>query len=59
MPRAYYTVDEAAAHLNMSRHTLNKWRSQKRGPRFIRFGKSVRYRHEDLATFASENCDGV
>lgn len=59
MSKSYYNVEEAAAHLSLSRHTLNKWRCQKRGPRFIRFGKSIRYRHEDLATFASESCDAL
>ena len=58
MPKYYYTVDEAAAHLSLSTHTLNKWRCQKRGPKFIRFGKSIRYRHEDLAAFACDNCNG-
>lgn len=55
MPKSYYTVSEAAAHLSLSKHTLNKWRFEKRGPKFIRFGKSIRYRDEDLTAFAFEN----
>lgn len=55
MPKLYYTVSEAAAHLGLSKHTLNKWRCEKRGPKFIRFGSSIRYRDEDLTSFAIEN----
>jgi len=28
--------------------TLRKWRSQKRGPTFLKIGKLVRYRPEDV-----------
>jgi predicted DNA-binding transcriptional regulator AlpA len=40
---------EAAAHLlNVSAVTLAKWRVTGEGPRFLKFGRSVKYRISDL-----------
>jgi hypothetical protein len=40
---------EAAAHLlNVSAVTLAKWRVTGEGPRFLKFGRSVKYRIPDL-----------
>jgi hypothetical protein len=47
-------VDEtnAAAWLGgLAPRTLANWRSQCRGPRFIRVGRLIRYRIEDLQAF--------
>lgn len=40
---------QAADVLGLKPHTLYVWRSQKRGPKFIRVGtRAVRYRFSDL-----------
>lgn len=42
----------AAKRLGLSHQTLEKWRSQHRGPRFVKLGnKAVRYRKSDLDVF--------
>jgi excisionase family DNA binding protein len=45
------TPDELAAHLKMSKRTLAKWRTNGRGPRYIRLGHGVRYREQDVAAW--------
>lgn len=45
----------AAKRLGISHQTLEKWRSQNRGPRFFKVGsKSIRYRQSDLDAFLSD-----
>jgi len=39
---------EAAAIIGVAPPTLSTWRSKGRGPRFVKCGKSVRYRRADL-----------
>jgi hypothetical protein len=45
------TVNEAAAILRCSTHSLNRWRLTGDGPKFIYVGRRVRYRRADLAAF--------
>jgi len=45
------TVNEAAAILRCSRHSLNRWRLTGDGPQFVYVGRRVRYRRGDLAAF--------
>ena len=46
-------VDErgAAEIVGCAPRTLANWRSQRRGPRFIRVGRLIRYRIEDLESY--------
>jgi predicted DNA-binding transcriptional regulator AlpA len=38
------TVEDAASHLKISKHTLNRWRVTGEGPPFIKYGpRLVRY----------------
>lgn len=38
------TVEDAASHLKISKHTLNRWRVTSEGPPFIKYGsRLVRY----------------
>lgn len=38
------TVEEAAARLKLSKHTLNRWRVTGEGPPFVKYGpRLVRY----------------
>ena len=39
---------QAAAYLNLSPNTLNRWRYTGQGPRYRKFGRAIRYQREDL-----------
>lgn len=45
------TEEEAAQRHEMARSTLRFWRTQKKGPRYYKVGRTVRYRVEDLDAF--------
>ncbi|GAB6141166.1 hypothetical protein JCM14076_18950 [Methylosoma difficile] len=45
---ALLTPAEAAAFLNLKRQTLNWYRCQGGGPRFVKIGSTIRYRVGDL-----------
>jgi predicted DNA-binding transcriptional regulator AlpA len=45
------TPDEAAAWLRSSERTLERWRGEGAGPRFVRLGRRVVYRLADLETW--------
>lgn len=49
------TASDVADTLRVSEGTLRNWRSAKRGPRFAKFGGSVRYREEDVADWIEDN----
>ena len=42
---------EAASRLSLSVATLRAWRKKSRGPRFVRFGRAVRYIDSDVRRF--------
>ena len=44
---------EAARFLDLSVRTLQKWRWNGRGPKFLRLNGAVRYDRADLETFIS------
>lgn len=46
-----YRTDDAAKYLGLTKATLEAWRTRGGGPRFLKLGKAVRYRKEDLDTF--------
>jgi len=48
------TTEQAAAYLGMSRHTLHRWRWSGDGPRYRKFGRSVRYARADLDRYIEE-----
>ena len=51
----FITEKDVASHLGVSRKTVQAWRYNDRGPRYHRFGLSVRYRYSDLNEWAKEN----
>jgi predicted DNA-binding transcriptional regulator AlpA len=57
-PDALMTEVEAADFLKMSERTLQDWRSQKRGPPFVKAGRAVRYRRRDLIAWSEKNLSG-
>lgn len=50
---ALLTTQEASEYLGLAVSTLNKWRVYGNGPQFIKLGRAVRYRLEDLTAFAT------
>jgi excisionase family DNA binding protein len=48
---ALMTPDDVAAILQVPTRTLERWRTERRGPRFGRFGRHVRYRRHDIQEF--------
>lgn len=49
--RPLLTEGAAANLLSVSRRTLEAWRRQRRGPPWVRLGRRVRYRLEDLQRY--------
>ena len=45
---------EAAKILDLSKATLETWRSRGGGPVFVKFNRAVRYRRSDIDRFISE-----
>lgn len=45
---AWLTPKEAATHIRVSERTLEGWRRQRRGPRWVKAGHLVRYAREDV-----------
>lgn len=56
-PRHYLTEHEAAEFLGLQRGTLSNWRSQRRGPPYVRLGggRVIRYKFADLESFATRD----
>ena len=42
---------QAAQRLGLAVQTLRNWRSQGRGPEYIRFGRAIRYNPQALQNF--------
>ncbi len=53
------TVEDAAARLKISKHTLNRWRVTGEGPPFIKYGpRLVRYDEAVLDAWARDRTRG-
>ena len=50
-PEKLLDEDKAAEILGLAVQTLRNWRSQRRGPVYVKLGRSVRYRPEDLEEY--------
>ncbi len=46
---------EAAKQLGIAVQTLRNWRHIRKGPAYIKLGRSVRYRVEDILDFIEKN----
>ncbi|MGE5548237.1 MAG: helix-turn-helix transcriptional regulator [Solirubrobacterales bacterium] len=51
----YLSPKQAAERLRLSEKTLERWRSQGSGPRYLKFGTRVRYRADDLDAWAEKH----
>lgn len=58
MTSEFMDTRAAAKYLNLSPHTLDRWRWSGDGPKYVKFGRSVRYRIQDLAAFVEESLRG-
>ncbi len=45
------TTPEAARYLGLSASTLNRWRCYGTGPKYLKLGRAVRYRADELDAF--------
>lgn len=45
---AYMTEAQAAEYLGLSHITLRQWRMEKKGPKYHKFDKAVRYSRTDI-----------
>jgi predicted DNA-binding transcriptional regulator AlpA len=45
----------AADLLGLSSRTLQSWRSKNEGPPYVRVGRAVRYRRQDLLNWVGQN----
>lgn len=52
-PTLFITA-EAAHYLGLATTTLNKWRIYGHGPRFVKLGRAVRYRKDDLDRYLAD-----
>ena len=58
-PDVLLTVEDAAARLKISKHTLNRWRVTGEGPPFVKYGpRLVRYREVVLDAWALQRTRG-
>ncbi len=55
MPNSILDTKKAAAYLNLSSHTLDKWRWSGGGPKYLKLGRSIRYCQDALDRFISES----
>ncbi len=51
MPEDHLTQAEVARRWRLSPRTLERWRSQGRGPQYLKLGGAVLYRAADIAAF--------
>lgn len=54
-PQPALTEIDVAARLGLSVATLRAWRLQRKGPRFVRFGRAVRYLASDVDQFIEDS----
>lgn len=54
-PHTLYEVADAATILNSPKTTLANWRYRGGGPRFIKTGRRVMYRGQDLLDYLEQN----
>lgn len=55
VPRRYLGTESAADYVGRPASTMRFWRSRGEGPPFIRTGKSISYRIEDLDTWMASH----
>ncbi len=54
-PLETLSTAEAAQRINGSEETLRKWRKERRGIPYLRWGRSIRYRTSDVVAWMEAN----
>lgn len=49
------STDQAAELLGLSERTLENWRWQRKGPSYVKLGRSIRYRKTDVENWIKAN----
>lgn len=49
------TAQDTANKLGIKRQLLDQWRCQGKGPKFIRMGRMIRYRPDDVDQWIADN----
>lgn len=55
---ALHSSEEVARQLGVAVKTLAAWRSNEVGPPYIRLGRTIRYRSEDIEAYIGESVRG-
>lgn len=58
MESPFLTNDEAASYLKLAARSLEKFRVQGTGPRYVKAGRRVLYRRDDLDAWAAARLRG-
>ena len=51
------TLEEVSRYLAIPKNTLYRWRVDGLGPKALKVGKHLRYRHADLEAWLDEHAD--
>lgn len=54
-PRGMMSDIQAAEYLGVSKNTLRHWRCEKRGPAYVKNGRTARYSRKDLDAWMAKN----
>ena len=46
---------EIARQIGVSLHTIRRWRHERKGPAYLRMGRTIRYRQEDIDEFIARS----
>lgn len=55
MPVVFYDETALAERWNISVRTLRGWRLQKKGPEYVKFGRTVRYSIDTIIEYEKSN----
>ena len=47
--------EQTAKSLDVTKSALRRWRREKRGPRYIKVGRLIKYRESDLESWVEQN----
>lgn len=55
MDNIFYNTRQAADYLSLQPGTLEIWRFYRKGPKYLKFGRAIRYRQSDLDNYIEES----
>lgn len=57
LDRPLWSVDDLATHLGVSHRTVFRWHAERRGPKTLRVGCSLRFRTDDVEEWLEERVE--